>query len=351
MPVPIRPEIAALTAYKPGGAAPAADALKLSSNENPFEPLDEVVAAAHDALTNAPRYPDTTCGPLRAALAERHQVTPDRLAFGAGSVSVLMHMLQAVCTAGDEVVYPWRSFEAYPLSVSVPGATAVPVPLTSDGHHDLDAMVAAITPSTRVVVVCTPNNPTGPTISGTDLEAFIDRIPQDTLVVIDEAYVEFVTDPDAACGDAFLDDPRVAVLRTFSKAWGLAGLRVGYAITSPELAAATSTVTPPFSVSAPAQAAALAALGAADVVTERVQRVVVERERLVTGLRDLGFAVPASQGNFIWLPAGPQTEAWADHFATHGLVVRAYAPDGIRITVGTEQATERVLSAAADLCS
>lgn len=348
-PVPIRPEIAALAAYRPGGAAPGPNAVKLSSNENPFPPLPSVTAAIAESAARLPLYPDNAATRLTTEVAAWLDVPAERLSFGAGSVSVLMHLLSAISGPGDEIVFPWRSFEAYPLAVNVPGATPVQVPLLPDGRHDLDAMRAAVTERTRAVLVCTPNNPTGPCITHDELTDLLAQLPERTMLVVDEAYIEFTTDPEVARPLELLDDPRVAVLRTFSKAWGLAGFRIGYGITHPTLAGAIRTVTPPFSVSIPAQAAALATLAERETLLAQVAEIVSERDRMVGRLRELGFDVPDSQGNFVWLPAAEQTDRWAAHFAEHDLIVRAYAPDGVRITVSTPEINDRVLDAAAGL--
>ncbi len=348
-PVPIRPEIAALAAYRPGGAAPGPDAVKLSSNENPFPPLPSVAEAIAESAAHLPLYPDNAAAQLTTEVANWLDVSAEHLSFGAGSVSVLMHLLNAISGPGDEIVFPWRSFEAYPLAVNVPGATPVQIPLLTDGHHDLEAMCAAVTERTRAVLVCTPNNPTGPCVTHDELTDLLAQLPERTMLVVDEAYIEFATDPEAARPLELLDDPRIAVLRTFSKAWGLAGFRIGYGITHPTLAAAIRTVTPPFSVSVPAQAAALATLAAREKLLAQVEKTIAERDRMVGRMRGLGFDVPDSQGNFVWLPATDQTDRWAAHFADHGLIVRAYAPDGIRITVSTPEINDRVLDAAAGL--
>lgn len=357
MPVRIRPAVAALPAYQPGKAAPQGGdgpSWKLSSNENPFPPLPGVLAAAEAAVARANRYPDMANAAVTAAVAERLGVPAEQLAFGAGSVAVLYHLLAAVCEPGDEVVHAWRSFEAYPIAVQLTGARPVPVPLGPGAVHDLDAMQAAVTPATRAVLVCTPNNPTGPAVRHADLERFLAALPEDVLVLVDEAYVEFVTDPEVARGlELRADRPNVVVLRTFSKAYGLAGFRVGYAVAEPRLAAAARAASLPFGLSVPAQAAVLASLEAEPALRERVAVLVDRRDELLAGLRGLGFDVPDAQGNFVWLPAGPLTAAYADTFAAAGLVVRPYAAgdvgDGVRITVAEPEANARVLEVTAGL--
>lgn len=329
-------------------------AYKLSSNENPYPPLPGVLDATVRAVAQMNRYPDMGNVAMTAALSARLGVDADRIAFGTGSVAVLYHLLQATCEAGDEVVYAWRSFEAYPIAVAITGATAVPVPLGPGAAHDLAAMEAAVTPSTRVVLLCTPNNPTGPALRQAEVVEFLAAVPDDVLVVVDEAYVEFVTDPERVRGlDLAGLHPNVVVLRTFSKAYGLAGFRVGYCVAAPEVAAAVRAVALPFGVSVPAQAAVVASLEAEPALLERVSALVGAREKLVTGLRGLGFAMPEAQGNFVWLPSGPRTGAYAEAFGAAALSVRPYAAgddqDGIRITVGEPEANARVLEVAATL--
>ena len=230
----VRRAVRDLPAYVPGRPpAPRAGVTtyKLSSNENPNDPLPGVLEAAVEAAGRMNRYPDMGCTALYAALADRLGVPTTHLAAGTGSVAVLYHLLQAFCEPGDEVVYAWRSFEAYPIAVAVPGAVAVPVPLTPDARHDLDAMAAAITDRTRVVIVCSPNNPTGPAVRRAELEAFLDRVPAHVVVVLDEAYREFVRDEDPFDGvEVYASRSNVVAMRTFAKAYGLAGFRVGYAV-------------------------------------------------------------------------------------------------------------------------
>ena len=358
MPIRVRPALGRVPVYRPGRPpVPGSGdlvAYKLSSNENPYPPLPGVLEATARAVAQMNRYPDMGNVVMTAALSVRLGVPADAIAFGTGSVAVLYHLLQATCEAGDEVVYAWRSFEAYPIAVAITGATAVAVPLGPGAVHDLRAMLAAVTPATRVVMLCTPNNPTGPALRHAEVVAFLDAVPDDVLVVIDEAYVEFVTDPERVRGlDLVADRANVVVLRTFSKAYGLAGFRVGYCVAAPAIAAAVRAVALPFGVSVPAQAAVVASLEAEPALLERVAVLVEARGDLLAGLRGLGFAVPEAQGNFVWLPAGPRTAAYAEAFGAAALSVRPYASgddqDGIRITVGEPEANARVLQVAAAL--
>jgi histidinol-phosphate aminotransferase len=340
----IRPAIAALAPYRQGTQA-GENAFKLSSNENPFDPLPSVVAAMQGA-TPVNRYPDATASALRARLAERYGVDADGVHVAAGSVSILHQLILATASVGDEVIYAWRSFEAYPSLPLVAGATGVQVPLTADARHDLDAMAAAVTPQTRAILLCTPNNPTGPTITRAEFAAFIDRVPRDCLVILDEAYAEFVTATEAIDGLAervFETHPNVVVLRTFSKAYGLAGLRIGYAIGHPRVLDAARATGVPLSVTSAAERAALASLDAEDELRARVAVIVERRTALVDGLRARGWRVPDAQGNFVWLPAGAHTDAVAAAFAAAGLIVRPFSGDGLRISVGEHESVEKVL--------
>ncbi len=345
-----RPAIAAIPGYVPGarGAAGRQPPIKLSSNENPYPPLPSVTEAIARAGESAHRYPDMFAVELHERIGAALNLTPNAVAVGGGSVAALQHVLQAYTAPGDEVIYAWRSFEAYPILTAVTGATPVAVPLTADARHDLDAMAAAVTDATRVVFLCTPNNPTGPALRQDEFDRFMAAVPGRVLVVLDEAYVEFVTDPEVVDGRAAIDRyPNVLIARTFSKAYGLAGLRVGYVAGATQLIAPVSACVTPFSVSAPAQAAAIASLDANDELLERVKEVVVERERLVTGLRDLGWSVPDPQGNFVWLAAGEATvdltAALAD--LEPAVLVRGFAGDGIRVTVGSRAENEALVRA------
>lgn len=350
----IRPAVASVPPYRPGMPAPTGPggvSFKLSSNENPFPPLPGVLAATAAACEQMNRYPDMANTALIKALAAKHRVAEDQLAVGTGSVAVLYNLLQALVGEGDEVVYPWRSFEAYPIAVQLTGARGVQVPNNADAGHDLDALRRAITPATKVLLICTPNNPTGPIVDHDQLRAFIDDVPDDVMIVIDEAYVEFATAPNRARGLELLR-PNVASLRTFSKAYGLAGFRVGYIVADPLIAGAVRAVSAPFGVSIAAQAAAVASLAAEDELLARVSTLITERQTVLTGLRDLGLPVPDSQSNFVWLPAGARTADWAATFSAAGLMVRPFVeePDaGIRITIGEPEANRLILQVAATL--
>jgi len=355
--IKIRSAVAGLPAYKAGKPAPKVGhgpSFKLSSNENPFPPLPGVLEATAAAMAQMNRYPDIANTELTREVSARLGVPAEQLAFGTGSVAVLYHLLQATCEAGHEVIYAWRSFEAYPIAVPVTGAAAIPVPLAPGAVHDLDAMRRAVTPATKAILLCTPNNPTGPALQHQQVIDFVDSLPDHIMIVLDEAYVEFVTDPEGLRGlETMAGRENVVVLRSFSKAYGLAGFRVGYCVAHADLAAAVRAVSLPFGVSIAAQAAVIASLEVEPLLLDRVADLVKARDALAVGLRDLGFDVPDAQGNFVWLPGGSQTEAYAATFAGAGVMVRPFVSggdwDGLRITVGEPAANARVLEIAATL--
>ncbi|MFI8198032.1 histidinol-phosphate transaminase [Streptomyces sp. NPDC085942] len=345
----LRAELDGVPAYVPGKPAAAGGpvAYKLSSNENPYPPLPGVLESALAAAGNFNRYPDMACTGLMNELAERFDVPLSHLATGTGSVGVAQQLLQATSGPGDEVVYAWRSFEAYPIITQVSGATSVRVPLTEGEVHDLDAMAAAITDRTRLVFVCNPNNPTGTVVRRAELERFLDRVPSDVLVVLDEAYKEFIRDAAVPDGiEIYRDRPNVAVLRTFSKAYGLAGLRVGFAVAHEPVAAALRKTAVPFGVSQLAQDAAVASLRAEDELLGRVGTLVAERARVSAELKRQGWAVPESQANFVWLRLGERTLDFAGACERAGVVVRPFAGEGVRVTIGEGEGNDLFLKAA-----
>ncbi|MEN3537918.1 histidinol-phosphate transaminase [Microbispora sp. ZYX-F-249] len=339
-----------MPAYKPGKAVVSPDgrSYKLSSNESPFGPLPSVVEAIARAATEIHRYPDPGAVRLTETVAERFGVPYDHVALGAGSVAVAQQILEAVGEPGADVVYAWRSFEAYPLLVGLSGANAVEVPLR-DETHDLDAMAEAITPETRLVFVCNPNNPTGTANRTEELVRFLDRVPENVTVVLDEAYREYVRDVDVPDGlTLYRDRPNVAVLRTFSKAYGLAGLRVGYLIGHEPVAAAVRKTLLPFAVNHLAQAAAIASLQAEDELQERVDNVVKERARVRETLLSQGWTVPPTEANFVWLRLGERTMEFAGECAAVGVAVRPFEGEGARISIGDPEANDVFLAAAAE---
>lgn len=344
--VRLRPDIEALAPYRQGKPA-AADAFKLSSNENPFDPLPAVSEAIAGASVN--RYPEATAAALRERLAERYGVSVGQVQVGAGSVAVLAQLILAASAPGDEVVYSWRSFEAYPGLVTVAGATSVTVPNSPDHRHDLDAMAAAITDRTRVVIVCSPNNPTSTIVTRDEFERFMANVPETVLVVLDEAYIEFVTDPAAVRGIPLLGRyPNLVVLRTFSKAYGLAGLRIGYAVGPEYIMDAARSASIPLSVIEFAQVAAIASLDNEEQLLERVNRIAVLRDQVWQSLVDQGWDVPRPHGNFVWLPTGESTAAAAEVFAEFGLIVRPLG-DGLRVSIGEAGSVDKLLRASAEV--
>lgn len=345
-----RPNVAAIPLYVAGKPPVPRDGItvyKLSSNENPYPPLPGVVEAATEAAGRMNRYPDMGNAELYGALSGKLGVPVEQLALATGSVALIYQLVQAFCEPGDEVVYAWRSFEAYPIAVTAAAASSVRVPVTADGRHDLDAMAAAITERTKVVLVCTPNNPTGPAVSRAELDAFLAKVPPHVLVVVDEAYVEFVRMADPIDGLAtYRSHDNVLLTRTFSKAYGLAGFRVGYAVGPEPITGALRAVSLPFGVSSVAQAAAVASLAAEDALLERVDALVGERDRVVAGLRGVGWDVPDPQGNFVWFGLGDRTAEFAAAGDELGIVVRPFAGEGARVSIGEPEANDRVVELA-----
>jgi histidinol-phosphate aminotransferase len=345
MPVQPRADLVSLPSYVAGRTVPGA--VKLSSNEAPDGPLPSVAKAIAEAMTDVNRYPDISVGKLANRLAEKLAVPVEQIAVGCGSVALCQQLVQAMCRPGDEVLFAWRSFESYPIVSQIACATPVQVPLDAHHTHDLTAMAAAVTPRTRVVFVCNPNNPTGTANRRAELDRFLDAVPTDVLVVLDEAYREFVTDPEVPDGlDYVRTRGNVAVLRTFSKAYGLAGLRVGYLAGPAEVAEAVRKVYIPFSVNSLAQIAAMASLEAEDELLARCKTTTAERGRVRAELIEAGYEVPESQSNFVWLPLGDAALDFAEHALAGKVVVRAFAGDGVRVTIGHHDENDLFLHAA-----
>ncbi|MEV8307734.1 histidinol-phosphate transaminase [Streptomyces flavidovirens] len=345
----LRAVLDGIPTYKPGKPAAAGGpvAYKLSSNENPYPPLPGVLEGVIAAARNFNRYPDMACTGLMNELANRFGVPVSHIATGTGSVGVAQSLLQATSGPGDEVIYAWRSFEAYPIITRISGAAAVEVPLTSGDVHDLDAMADAITERTRLIFVCNPNNPTGTAVRRAELERFLDRVPSDVLVVLDEAYREFVRDEEVPDGiELYRSRPNVTVLRTFSKAYGLAGLRVGFAVAHEPVAAALRKTAVPFGVSQLAQDAAVASLRAEDELLGRVGSLVCERKRVYEALVKQGWTVPDTQANFVWMRLGERTTAFAAACEKAGVMVRPFPGEGLRVTIGEDEANDIFLHTA-----
>lgn len=358
LPQPL-PNVSSLPSYVPGarGSASAPAPIKLSSNENPLPPLPSVSKAIAAAGESIHRYPDMFAADLVNALAQRQDLSPQNVIVGAGSVAVLAHLLQAYAGPGREVVYAWRSFEAYPILTALTGATSVTVPLAEGGRHNLDAMASAMSDRTAAVMVCSPNNPTGPAVTADEFAAFVDRVPSHVLIVLDEAYVEYVSDSASVKGndyigaDAWVAHPNVVVLRTMSKAYGLAGLRVGFAFGLAEVLAPARACVTPFSVSSVAQAAALASLEAEAELLARVAATVAERGRVLAALTADGWSIPDPQGNFVWIEALDRTTELIAHLGAQSpaILVRPFTDEGVRITIGSRQENNAALAALAQL--
>lgn len=345
MSVHLRAAMTSLPAYVAGKKSPGA--IVLASNESPYGLLPSVAAVIARYADGVSRYPDMGSTRLIAAIAAHHGVDPERIAVGAGSVEVCGQLATAAVGAGDEVLFGWRAFEAYPIITAVAGGKAVKVPLTDDHVHDVDAMAAAVTDRTRLVFLCNPNNPTGTVVGEAELRRLVDNVPDDVLVVIDEAYHEYadpVAAPDATL--LFPDRPNVAITRTFSKAYALAGLRVGYCVGAPEVISAVRKCQVPFSVNALAQEAAIAALGDAEEVARRAKLTVAERDRVRGALVDAGYEVPRSQGNFVWLALGDRTVDFGQFCNDGGVIVRPFAGEGVRVTIGAPGENDRFLELA-----
>ena len=344
----LRNELVGLPVYVPGKSVPGS--IKLASNETVHGPLPSVRAAIERAVAVVNRYPDNASVDLKAALAMHlgSDVAPEHIAVGSGSATLCQQLVQISAAAGDEVMIGWRSFECYLPVIQVSGATAVKVPLT-DHTHDLDAMLAAVTDRTRLIFVCNPNNPTSTVVAPDALTRFVEAVPPRVLIAIDEAYVEYIRDgmlPNSL--ELALNRSNVVVLRTFSKAYGLAGLRVGYAVGHPDLITALDKVVMPFAVTNVAQAAAIASLEASDELMARTDALVVERTRVGAALRDAGFELPPSQANFVWLPLGERAMDFTEQAADAHLVVRPFAAEGVRVTIGAPAENDALLHFARD---
>jgi histidinol-phosphate aminotransferase len=337
--------------YVPGRSAESVaakyaigDVIKLASNEAPFPPLPAALAAIADAASGVNRYPDDSGVALREQLAERYGVTPEQVLLGNGSVELCRMALAATCDPGDEVVFGQPSFEAYPILAMQVGAAMVQVPLTSAHRYDLDAMADAITERTRLVFVCNPNNPTGTSVDRNAVDRFLERVPSDLLVVFDEAYREFVTTPTFPDGLDYLEGrDNVCVLRTFSKAYGLAALRVGYAIAHERVIGALRKVRVPFEVNALAQVAASASLRADDEMRARVGEVIEERTRVFEAISVLGLPIVPSEANFVWLAMPEQAAVLGEYSERAGVVLRPFPGVGVRVTIGTPDENDRLL--------
>jgi histidinol-phosphate aminotransferase len=322
---------------------------RLYLNENPFPPLPSAQAVIAESASRVNRYPAIAPVRLVERLSRLHEVPPDCLATGPGSIGIYQQIAQAFIVDGNEVVYAWPSFEAFPIVARVAGARPVTVPLT-EHHHDLDALADAVGARTSAVFLCNPDNPTGTAFGEKELDEFLDRVPTSTLVVLDDAYHEFALPGSGASADAVASArrrPNVVALRTFSKAYSLAGLRVGYAVAAPPIAQALRKCAVPCGVSELAEEAAIASLDAAGELRTRIEQITAERERVTDALAELGWPVVRSLTNFVWLALGSAAADVADVFQAAGVLVRAIPGEGVRISVGTREANDRVLAVAA----
>jgi histidinol-phosphate aminotransferase len=343
--------IDSIPGYKQGKPAPKTQgqrSFKISSNENPFEPLPSVVKAIEQqALGTINRYPDMRGWELVERLAALDGVEPENVVLGCGSSEVITQLVSLVAGPGDEVIYPWRSFEAYPIIVAGAGASSVQVPNLPDGSHDIDGIIGALSEHTRLVILNNPNNPTATSLSDADARRVMEAVPSDVLVLFDEAYFQFNTEPNTNTAlNLFREYPNVVVAHTFSKAYGLAGLRVGYGVAPAEVIDGMRKVSLPFAVSDVAQRAAKASLDVSVELEERVQAIIGERDRVVAALRSQGWDFAEPYANFFWLALGERTDEAAAVFTQAGLSVRVFSGEGIRITIGEPEANDTVI----DVC-
>ncbi len=349
----VRSSVAALAAYRPGKSAEQAnaehgieDAIKLASNENPYPPLPAVAEAAGQAALGANRYADHRATELRQRLGAWLGVDSERITVGCGSVGLLQQLCLTFVDPGDEVVFPWLSFEAYPVYTKMMSGVAVNPPLV-DHAFDLDAVAEAVGDKTKMVLLATPNNPTGTAISNDDISKLLSRIPDNVIVLVDEAYREF---SDPALGDPLdltEDHDNLIVTRTFSKAFGLAGLRIGYAVAHPDVVTEMDKILLAFAVNGAAQAAAMAVIDHRDDYQPFIDSLLAERTRLVSELEARGHRLPDTQANFVYLPLGEQAAEVAMALERQGVVTRPFPNNGIRVTVGTEAENNRFLAALA----
>ncbi len=364
MPARFNKRLASIPGYTPGvpkghtaEEVASSDLAQLASNESPHPPLRQVVDAITAATSSMNRYPDPDATRLRVRLAEIHGVDPARIAVSNGSCEILLAAGEAMLEPGAHVVYAWPAFSMYPNLAALTDADETRVPLADGEVHDLDSMLDAIGPETRLVMVCNPNNPTGTYLPASEISDFVSRVPEDVTVILDEAYIEFqqIDDP-AASVRLGAEHDNLVVLRTFSKSHSLAGLRVGYSISSPEFRAAVDAVRQPFSVNALAQAAATEALGHAEEIAAQIAHSVAERERVEAGFHEIGLETAETAANFSWVSLGTRGAEIEDsvvaHLAEAGIVVRPGRllgePGRLRISYGTREVNDRLLAAMAE---
>lgn len=319
-----------------------------SSNESPLAPSLAVQDAVREASATGNRYPSLFGDELSTAIAARVGIGDDQVVVGAGSIPLLQQTLLAYSGPGTEVVHAWRSYEAYPMLVTLVGAESVPVPLDVEHRHDPAGLIDAVGPKTQAVIVCNPNNPTGTMLRPEEVRSILDRVPPHVLVVLDEAYREFTgSDIDITAWLPYY--PNLVILRTFSKAYGLAGLRAGYLIANTEVAHVVHRTSPPFGLSRTASAAATAAWADEAHTRHVVATACADRERLRVALREVGVSTPESASNFVWLPAGPYALRLEELCNDRGVAVRAFDGEGVRITTGDPEASAACVRAVSDL--
>ena len=343
------PELQNMASYGSAATSPGSylsPTYKSSSNASPYPPSQAVVEAVAGAARVSNRYPDMFGDDLAGLLAQVHGLDRDRVAVAGGSLVLLQQAIQAVASPGDEVLFAWRSYEAYPIIVQVARCQGVTVPL-SEHRVDIDQLAEHVTPATRIVIVCSPNNPTSTDISSKGLEAFLEALPTTCLVILDEAYREFSTGESVPDGLGLQERfDNLLVLRTFSKAHNLAGARIGWCAGDPQIVRALRAVALPFTLSRLASAAAAAAIAEGpSSVSSRVASIITERERLVARLQETGLEVPTSETNFVWLPLGTRSDSFAAHCAELGVSVRCFSGEGVRVSVGTPSADDLVIEA------
>ncbi len=347
----VRPAVAGLSGYTPGKDAnqvadehDVVDAIKLASNENPWSPSPGVAKAITDAVAGVNRYADNGATDVRTAIGEWLDIDPSNITVGCGSSGILQQVFMTYVDPGDGVIFPYPSFEIYPIFSTLFDAVDVRTPLV-DHAFDLDAVAAAVTEKTKLIFLATPNNPTGTSIAMADVEQLLDRIPSDVVVVIDEAYREF-NDPSFGDPVSLLHNHRnVIITRTFSKAFGLAGMRAGYAVTDPEIVTELDKVRLAFSVNNLAQVAMLAAIEFEDEAMENVDILLAERQRCVDALIAEGVELPPTHANFVFIPTGDSTSKIALAMEKQGIVTRPFSGVGLRVTVGSPEQNDRWLAA------
>ncbi|MEV7086865.1 aminotransferase class I/II-fold pyridoxal phosphate-dependent enzyme [Streptomyces sp. NPDC093085] len=345
-------ELDKFAAYRSDGATPdAPDILDLSNNELMLPPLPAVAESLHRSGLRVNLYPDPAARFLKANLARHFGAEPAETVVGPGSGGVLQQLLLVLAGRGDEVLYAWPGFDAYPLLVAVTGATGVPVPLTATGEHDLPELLGRVTSRTRAVILCSPHNPTGRRIPRDTLREFLAALPPRVAAIVDQAYMEFDEEEDPHDLGLIREYPNVVLLRTFSKAYGLAGLRVGYAFASAEIALRARKTVIPFSVTHSGEQAAVTSLAQGEELARRLAHVRRLRADLHADLGAQGLTPIPSSANFVWLPLGGESDRFAEAALRAGVLVRSYSGDGVRISVGTEEAHRRVLIAAKEFLS